>query len=248
MTDPDGSSRFVDDIWPYDGSNPPFQMTGVLPATGIRFRWTPGDCDFDYLPAPRRQLVLVTEGGLEITVGSGETRVFRCGDVLSIADTWGQGHRSRAQNAEPFRSALIGLDDEAHPDRREPVATSEHLDVPYVHNQEDQQGLSFFTDKALPFQYGEPEGQVTNEIRLSAFQFVLAPPDLDYSWHPAPQRQIVLVLTGGLAMEYGNGSHRTVSPGGFLLGEDTHGKGHITRALDGTERLSVFAHLIPDSV
>ena len=95
----------------------------------------------------------------------------------------------------------------------------------------------------MPYIFGGEEGKETDELPLTAYQFVFASEDLNYDWHPAPQRQAVLVLTGGLAMEYGDGSTAQVAPGGFLIGEDTNGKGHITRALSAQPRFSVFAHL-----
>ncbi|MCG8693479.1 MAG: hypothetical protein MI806_19930 [Minwuiales bacterium] len=243
VTDPDGGTRFADETIPFAAGGAPFRLTRPMPATAISFRWTPGDFDFDFHPAPRRRLVLVTEGGLEITVGSGEIRTFRPGDILDIRDTWGRGHRSRALGGRPFRSAFIALDDEVLLDRREPLSDVSAERLTYLHNQEDADGVSFFERKEMPYVYGGPEGLVTDELRLTGFQFVLAPGDLDYDWHPAPQRQVVLVLTGGLAMEYGDGTSSQVPPGGFLIGEDTNGHGHITRAVDGAPRLSVFAHL-----
>jgi hypothetical protein len=243
-TAPDGTTRFVDETLPYAaGGGTPFRMTAPVPATSMSFRWTPGEFDFDFHLAPRRRLVLVIEGGLEITVGSGETRQFRPGDILSIRDTWGQGHRSRSADRRPFRSAFIALDDERLLDRREAVDEPGRDGIDYVHNQETASGISFFQRKRLPYAFGGPEGRETAESPLRAFQFVLAPGDLDYDWHPAPQRQAVLVLTGGLAMAYGDGSQSEVPPGGFLIGEDTDGRGHITRAIAGAERFSVFAHL-----
>lgn len=243
-TAPDGSTRFVDEFVPYVASEGPLRATAPMPATGLSFRWTPGSFDFDFHPAPRHRLVLVTEGALEITVSSGEARVFQPGDVLSIRDTWGRGHRSRAVGG-PFRSAFIALDDERLLDRREPAPTGCADGVDYLHNQDGASGLSYFERKRLAYAYGGVEGRETEELPLSAFQFVWAAGDLDYDWHPAPQRQAVLVLTGGLAMQYGDGSAAEVPPGGFLIGEDTSGRGHITRALDGAERFSVFAHLAP---
>lgn len=243
QTAPDGSTHFVDEYLPYAASEGPLRATAPLPATSLSFRWTPGSFDFDFHPAPRRRLVLVTEGALEITVGSGETRVFRAGDVLSIRDTWGQGHRSRAVDGQPFRSAFIGLDEERLLDRREPASTGDAGGVDYLHNQETADGRSYYERKRLAYVYGGLEGCETEELSLTAFQFVWAAGDLDYDWHPAPQRQAVLVLTGGLAMRYGDGSEASVPAGGFLIGEDTDGRGHITRALDGAERFSVFAHL-----
>ena len=84
---------------------------------------------------------------------------------------------------------------------------------------------------------------ITGEIAVTRYQFVLALGDLSFDFHNAPQRQIVLPLTGGIQGENGDGSRRQVAPGGVYFGEDTTGQGHITRALDGAVRFSIFAHL-----
>lgn len=242
-TDPDGQTHFDDETIPFTDQEGPLRVTAPLPATSISFRRTPGDFRFDFHRASRRQLVLVTSGGLEITVGSGETRVFRPGDVLSLRDTWGQGHVSHALDDKPLTAAFVNLDDEVLIDRNAAIEQPDGSGVDFLHNQETDEGLSFFARKRLPFVVSRPEGKATDDIPLTGFQFAWAASDLAYDWHPAPQRQIVLVLTGGLAMEYGDGSSAVVPPGGFLVGEDTEGRGHITRALDGAPRLSLFAHL-----
>ena len=242
-TDPDGQTHFDDETLPFTGGEGPLKVTSPLPATSISFRRTPGDFGFDFHKASRRQLVLVTSGGLEITVGSGETRVFRPGDVLSLRDTWGQGHVSRALDGKPLTATFVNLDDEVLIDRREGTDPSADDGIDFLHNQETERGVSFFQRKRLPFVVRRPEGRATEDIPLTAVQFAWAAGDLAYDWHPAPQRQIVLVLTGGLTMDYGDGSSAVVPPGGFLVGEDTEGRGHITRALDGSPRLSLFAHL-----
>jgi|GEM_PF-652817 len=242
-TDRDGRTHFIDETIPFTGQEGPLRITSPLPATSISFRRTPGDFSFDFHHASRRQLVLVTSGGLEITVGSGETRVFRPGDILSLSDTWGQGHVSRAMDGKPLTAAFVNLDDEVLIDRREATEPPDESGVDFLHNQETEGGVSFFQRKRLPFVVRRPEGRATDDIPLAAFQFAWAAGDLAYDWHPAPQRQIVLVLTGGLEMDYGDGSSAMVPPGGFLVGEDTKGQGHITRALDGAPRLSLFAHL-----
>ena len=186
---------------------------------------------------------MVTDGALEITVSNGESRIFEPGDILSIRDTWGQGHRSRAVGGKPFRSAFIALDDDFVHERRKTTEPVDSDGIDYIHNQETAQGMSYFERKRIPFVYGGVEGKETAEIELKSFQFVFAEPTLNYDWHQAPQRQVVLVLTGGLAVEYGDGSHSTVPPGNFLIGEDTDGEGHITGALDSNARFSVFGHL-----
>jgi len=243
VTDEDGASHFVDDVISYVSHEGPMRATAPIPAISLSFRWTPGSFDMPAHLAPRQRLVLVTEGAVEITVSSGECRIFRPGDVLLISDTWGQGHTSRAMAGKAFRSAFITLDTELVLDRRAEMPVPDQNGIDYLHNQETPSGTSFFQRKQMPFIYGGEEGKETEEIPLKAYQFVLAMGDLDYNWHPAPQRQAVLVLTGGLAIEYGDGSTAEVPPGGFLIGEDTDGKGHITRAIDGQPRFSVFAHL-----
>lgn len=243
ITDDEGESRLVDDIVPYVSNEGPMRVTSPVSAVSLSFRWTSGSFDMPPHLAPRQRLVLVTEGAVEITVSTGESRVFRPGDVLSISDSWGQGLTSRAVGGEPFRSAFITLDSNMVLDRRVAMSQPDRDGAEYLHNQETPVGVSFFERKQIPYIFGGSEGKETDEIPLKAYQFVFASGELDYDWHPAPQRQAVLVLTGGLAMEYGDGSFAEVRPGGFLLGEDTAGKGHITRAIDGKPRFSVFAHL-----
>ena len=43
----------------------------LIPATGVIFRETVGDYDYDFHNAPRRQYVVNLDGAVEITLGSG---------------------------------------------------------------------------------------------------------------------------------------------------------------------------------
>lgn len=64
--------------------------------------------------------------------------------------------------------------------------------------------------------------------------------------HVSPQRQFIVNLTGSLEVETSDGETRLFGPGSFLLLEDTHGIGHLTREIDdGHERMSMFIQL-PD--
>jgi mannose-6-phosphate isomerase-like protein (cupin superfamily) len=53
--------------------------------------------------APRRQLVVILEGELQVELDSGEKRLFRPGQILLAEDTTGSGHISRTKN----RKALV---------------------------------------------------------------------------------------------------------------------------------------------
>ncbi|MFQ5398429.1 MAG: cupin domain-containing protein [Anaerolineae bacterium] len=79
-------------------------------ATGIIFRRTPGEYDYAWHNTPRRQYVIMLEGGVEFEVSSGEKRRFYAGDVVLLEDTTGRGHCSRAINRQPRYSIFVTLD------------------------------------------------------------------------------------------------------------------------------------------
>lgn len=49
-----------------------------------------------------------------------------------------------------------------------------------------------------------------------------------------------MILEGGLELEIGDGTRRSFGAGDILLAEDTTGQGHISRAVDGKPRRSLF--------
>ena len=53
----------------------------------------------------------------------------------------------------------------------------------------------------------------------------------EQSWHTAPRRQLVVVLSGCMEIELHNGSRSQIFPGQVLLAEDTGGDGHQTRSI-----------------
>lgn len=85
-------------------------ISQTFPATGIVFRETSESYDYDFHTAPARQYVVNLDGAVEITVGSGEKRIFEAGEVFICEDTTGQGHISRAVNGQVRRSLFVTLD------------------------------------------------------------------------------------------------------------------------------------------
>lgn len=79
-------------------------------ARAVVFRANDADYDYDWHPAPRRQLVVLLDGEIEIEVGDGEVRRFRGGDVLLLEDTAGRGHRTRSVDGRPRRSLFVALE------------------------------------------------------------------------------------------------------------------------------------------
>jgi uncharacterized cupin superfamily protein len=56
-------------------------------------------------------------------------------------------------------------------------------------------------------------------------------PGVMQDWHPAPQRQFVIILSGSLEIGFEDGSKKVFGAGDARLVEDTTGKGHTTIAL-----------------
>ena len=67
--------------------------------------------------------------------------------------------------------------------------------------------------------------------------------DYDYSWHNATHRKYIVILEGGLDVEIGDGTRRVFGAGDILLAEDLAGQGHISRAVNGQPRRSLFITL-----
>jgi hypothetical protein len=109
-TGADNQSHFEDLQVPLkDGGKVGF-LSELIKVTGVRFRETSGDYNYDFHTAPRRQYVVNLEGEVEIEVGDGTRRILRAGDVLLAEDTTGQGHISRAVAGKPRKSLFITLD------------------------------------------------------------------------------------------------------------------------------------------
>lgn len=57
--------------------------------------------------------------------------------------------------------------------------------------------------------------------------------DLVVDYHRAPRRQLIFLVTGGIELESTEGARRMLRAGDAILADDTTGKGHITRTVDG---------------
>ena len=74
--------------------------------------------------------------------------------------------------------------------------------------------------------------------RLSWFRF---PADWNDAAHPSPRRQLFIVLTGEVEGWTSKGDKRIFTAGSCLLMEDTTGKGHGARPLNGEASAVVIA-------
>ncbi len=105
----------------------------------------------------------------------------------------------------------------------------------------DQQ--SHFEDYEVDMDDHGPIGHLSARHPVTSLIFRHTDADYDFDWHNAPQRQYIVILEGGLDVEIGDGTRRRFGPGDIVLAEDTTGQGHISRAVDGQPRRSLFITL-----
>jgi quercetin dioxygenase-like cupin family protein len=86
---------------------------------------------------------------------------------------------------------------------------------------------------------------LSNDWASPSIRFVELPAGLDQSWHHAPARQIVVVLSGTLEVGTSDDQKRRCTAGQAFIADDLTGKGHLTRVIDGPARV-MFVQL-PDS-
>ena len=62
----------------------------------------------------------------------------------------------------------------------------------------------------------------------------------DLDWHPAPRRQYIINLDGGVKITASDGVAREIGAGEVILVEDIRGKGHLSQSIGGKLRRSIF--------
>lgn len=109
-TGEDNESHFEDiEVELNDGGDIGY-LSERLDVTGIIFRRTPPDYNYDWHNAPRRQYILMLDGAVDVEIGDGTVRRFSIGDIVLVEDTTGRGHISRAVDNQPRTSVFITLD------------------------------------------------------------------------------------------------------------------------------------------
>ncbi len=104
----------------------------------------------------------------------------------------------------------------------------------------DDKGESHFRD--IEVEWAEQINFSRQSKRLPATGIIFreTSPDYDLDWHPAPRRQYIINLDGGVQITASDGESRIIKAGEVLLVEDTHGKGHLTKSVGGKMRHSIF--------
>lgn len=104
-------------------------------------------------------------------------------------------------------------------------------------------GESHFEDVEIPLSEGGAIGRISELQGATGVLFREVDGDYDFDFHCAPRRQYVINLDAAVEIETGDGSKRRIGSGEILLAEDTHGRGHKSRAVDSMPRRCIFVTL-----
>lgn len=107
----------------------------------------------------------------------------------------------------------------------------------------DKNGESHFEDVQVEFKESARAGRLAARLPATGIIFREVPPDYDLDWHPAPRRQYMINLDAGVQLTASDGETRRIGAGEVILVEDTWGKGHRSKALDGKLRHCIFVTL-----
>ncbi len=120
------------------------------------------------------------------------------------------------------------------------------LAVDYLRIWADADGVSHFTEVAMPFdvvpaepgvaELGWSRGVPVDRLHFVSVREGTQSPD----WHCAPRRQFVTFLTGWARLVAGDGEERVLPAGSTVLAEDLHGTGHVTEHQPGDQQVLVI--------
>jgi quercetin dioxygenase-like cupin family protein len=105
------------------------------------------------------------------------------------------------------------------------------------------------TDNQTHFQDLTPEtfATIAGKVGEGPVRLNQGPAKSFSDFHNAPRRQYVVITSGVLEIEIGDGTKRQLVPGDVLVAEDLTGKGHITRGVGEDPRISLVVPLTGES-
>lgn len=85
-------------------------MSEPYKGSGLIFREMPQDYDSGWHVVPQALYLVILEGKIKISVGTGQERILEAGSVLFAEDTVGGGHRTQSIGSSPIKSLLYKLE------------------------------------------------------------------------------------------------------------------------------------------
>jgi hypothetical protein len=113
-----------------------------------------------------------------------------------------------------------------------------------IHNlYADAGGTSHWRDIEIEWVEQSKAGRLSRRFPATGIIFREVQADYDLDWHTAPRRQYIINLDAGVEITASDGESRVIGAGEVFLVEDTHGKGHLSKAVAGKVRRCIFVAL-----
>jgi hypothetical protein len=110
-----------------------------------------------------------------------------------------------------------------------------------IHNlYADADGQSHFRDIEIEWIEERNFSKLSKRLPANGIIFRETSGDYDLDWHPAPRRQYIINLDAGVHITASDGESRVIGAGEVVLVEDITGKGHLSKAVSGKMRRSIF--------
>lgn len=115
-TDRDGRARFREETLALPEGTPQAMLSSVYPAAGYQLRHSPVGFRSPWHCTPQPQWVFILQGGMEIGLQDGSSRIFGPGDHFFAADTLPEGasfdpklhgHWSRQIGSQPLVTLFL---------------------------------------------------------------------------------------------------------------------------------------------
>jgi hypothetical protein len=104
----------------------------------------------------------------------------------------------------------------------------------------DENGESHFRDVEVEWAETTATGRLSARLPATGIIFRETRADYDLDWHPAPRRQYIINLDGGVELTASDGESRKIGAGEVILVEDVTGKGHLSKNIESKLRHSIF--------
>ena len=104
----------------------------------------------------------------------------------------------------------------------------------------DDAGETHWRDVEVKWVQERNGSKLSDRLPATGIIFRETAGDYDLSWHPAPRRQYIINLDGGVKITASDGEVREIGAGEVILVEDVRGKGHLSQSIGGQMRHSIF--------
>ena len=187
----------------------------------------------------RRKVRIIAPRGTRLRQGSGEARTSD--HMTARGNCAGEGVMKKLISGLLMLGWIptLGVVAGARWIAGDPVAAQARSPVKVTRIYTGTDGKTKVEEFEIPLKARDAGQEVSASVALTTLQVRRTTPQYFLDWHGASRRQLVVTLAGESEIELDGGRKLRLGPGHILLAEDTTGKGHISRAVPGKDRIAL---------